>query len=81
MRIRELLGWKVSRYGCPECVEPLLMKIEDGVVVVWCGYGPCRSKAANEGAKAENEEMAVRALAASVMVEAVNAVITGTEAA
>jgi ssDNA-binding Zn-finger/Zn-ribbon topoisomerase 1 len=48
-----------STLTCPVCNEPLL-KVPGAAkrVIMWCGFGPCRSRAANDGASGLSEEEA-----------------------
>lgn len=52
---------------CPCCGRPLSTRFELrqgglSVCVVWCGYGPCESMAANEGAEGKTFDEAIENL-------------------
>lgn len=52
---------RTSRFACPACGRTLrfmAMNPEVSRVWVWCSYGTCHSKAANEGAIADSEDRA-----------------------
>lgn len=54
---------------CPECGQPLHVKLEAGHVTLWCAYGPCPSWAANDGATASTAEEAFAKLSEAVEAE------------
>jgi hypothetical protein len=41
---------KLPEHTCPECRMPLLVERRVDGVLVYCGYGPCVSEVANDGA-------------------------------
>jgi len=51
-----------SRYCCPVCRQPLRLKSTPNGFVLYCGYGPCRSKVSNDGAFGLSEQAAFEAL-------------------
>ena len=58
-----------SVHPCPVCGQPLSVKRPAEFVILWCGYGPCPSKAANEGAIAGTELQAFEQLKRLVNAE------------
>lgn len=69
------------RLLCPACKKPLAwnkildVNHPDGIphgFEVWCGYGPCQSEAANNGATGEDLEDARGNLLDKINLEAVN---------
>lgn len=51
-----------SVHKCPVCGEPLSVKKPADFVILYCGNGPCSSKAANQGAISGTEADAFEAL-------------------
>lgn len=54
---------------CPQCEQPLHVKLEAGLVTLWCAYGPCPSWVANKGATAPTFEEAFTKLCDAVEAE------------
>ena len=56
-------AFEKSDYTCPVCRQPLFkLPAAAGRVLVWCGYGPCKSQAANDGASGLTEQEAFEQL-------------------
>ena len=47
--------WETSAHRCPVCDQWLIKVARTGMINLWCGYGPCLSYAANDGAWAPTE--------------------------
>lgn len=60
------------RLLCPACKKPLAHNPIAGGVEIWCGYGPCKSKVANNGATGTDLEDARGNLLDKINLEAVN---------
>jgi len=59
-----------SAHLCPVCGQPLsLTKAIDGAVILFCGFGACKSVEANRGALAETESDAFEELKRLVEAE------------
>ena len=53
-----------SKYACPVCGAALSVQgTAAGAVIVFCGHGPCQSKASNNGAIGRTERQAFEKLA------------------
>jgi hypothetical protein len=56
-------AFQTSTHACPVCKQPLFkLPAAAGRVLLWCGYGPCQSAAANDGASGLTEQEAFEQL-------------------
>lgn len=44
-----------SEFKCPSCKQPLTSNISPMLIVIHCGYGPCKSVAGDKGASGKTE--------------------------
>jgi hypothetical protein len=62
-----------SVHACPACGNPLSVKTcapnKREFVILYCGHGPCKSKAANDGAIAGTEARAFEELKRAINAE------------
>lgn len=58
-----------SELACPVCGMDLCKAIVPAGVELWCGFGPCASQAANDGATAATELEAHKILDRNVRIE------------
>ena len=59
-----------SELCCPCCgMELCKQPVGTNAVELWCGFGPCASEAANEGATSTTELGAFNALGSAVRLE------------
>ncbi len=58
-----------SVHLCPACGKPLSVKRPAEFVILYCGHGPCPSKAANQGEIARTEDDAFEKLKREIEAE------------